>query len=235
MTRVDPAGKPGSVATVAVRFVAATILYAAALFTAAGTLAWPAAWAYLAIVLALLMVYTAIVSVRHPDLAGERTKPPADAKRWDRPFVAAIGVVLPFAFLIAAGLDHRFGWTPPMGAWAVIVGLLLVLAAGAFTTTAVAVNRFFSAVVRIQRERGHRVVDSGPYRFVRHPAYIASIVQMFGAGFALGSAAGLAVAFVAGALIVWRTALEDRTLCAELDGYADYARRVRFRLVPGVW
>lgn len=235
MTCGDPAARQGSAARVAFRFFAGNVLYAAVLFTAAGTVAWPAAWAYLAIVVALLMVYTAIVRVRHPDLIGERTKPPADAKKWDKPFVAAIGVVLPFAFLVAAGLDHRFGWTPPMGTWAVVAGLLLVLAAGVITTTAVAANRFFSAVVRIQRERGHRVVDSGPYRFVRHPAYIASIVQMAGAGLALESAAGLVMASVAAVLIVWRTALEDRTLRAELDGYDDYARRVRHRLVPGIW
>jgi protein-S-isoprenylcysteine O-methyltransferase Ste14 len=100
---------------------------------------------------------------------------------------------------------------------------------------AVAANRFFSSVVRIQRDRGHQVVDAGPYRYIRHPGYAGSMLNMVGVSFALGSRVALAAAVVVCLVLGVRTALEDRTLRNELDGYTDYARRVRFRLVPGVW
>jgi protein-S-isoprenylcysteine O-methyltransferase Ste14 len=110
-----------------------------------------------------------------------------------------------------------------------------VAAGGGLPLWAVAANPFFSGLVRIQRDRGHRVVDTGPYRFVRHPSYAGSIVYMIGVTFALGSYVALPAAAVLCAVLVVRTALEDRTLREELDGYADYARRVRFRLIPGIW
>jgi protein-S-isoprenylcysteine O-methyltransferase Ste14 len=218
-----------------VRFVAGTVVYAALLFLTAGTIAWPQAWAYLAVIVPIFVAYSVIFGRLHPDLIAERRKPPADAKRWDRPFFILIGAVGPLAFLVAAGLDHRLGWTPPMAIWMNVAGLFLAAGGGALAAAAIAANRFFSAVVRIQRDRGHSVVDTGPYGVVRHPGYTGTMVQSFGAALALGSHAALAVALVTALLTVWRTVLEDRTLRAELDGYSHYARRVRYRLLPGVW
>jgi protein-S-isoprenylcysteine O-methyltransferase Ste14 len=103
------------------------------------------------------------------------------------------------------------------------------------TNWAVSANRFFSAVVRIQRDRGHRVVDTGPYRLVRHPGYLGSMIHMPGAALALGSMWALPLVAAVAAVMVARTALEDRTLRAELGGYEEYSRRVRFRLMPGLW
>ena len=118
-----------------------------------------------------------------------------------------------------------------------IVSLVIQVASGGFSRIcrAVAVNRFFSAVVRIQRDRGHTVVDGGPYRFVRHPGYAGSVLNTLAVPFALGALLALLPAGLVVALIIWRTALEDRTLRAELDGYAEYATRVRSRLLPRVW
>jgi protein-S-isoprenylcysteine O-methyltransferase Ste14 len=137
--------------------------------------------------------------------------------------------------MLLAGLDHRFRWSAPTPLWAQAAGLLAVAAGGMLSNWAVAANRFFSAVVRVQRDRGHEVVDSGPYRYVRHPSYAGSITYMLGMTFVLGSRVALAAATVLSLVLAVRTALEDRTLQAELDGYADYARRVRYRLLPGVW
>lgn len=226
---------PARLAGMAVRLVTATAGFGAVLFVTAGTLAWPAAWAYLAIMTIALLAYAAVVVRLHPGLIEERRRPPADAKRWDRPLVAVIAGIGPVVFIVLAGLDRRFGWTPPMSVWVTTAGLLLVAAGGALTAAAVAANPFFSALVRIQRDRGHTVVERGPYRVVRHPAYIASVLHMAGTGLALGSEAALAAIAALTLLVVWRTELEDRTLRSELDGYADYARRVRFRLLPGVW
>jgi protein-S-isoprenylcysteine O-methyltransferase Ste14 len=219
----------------AIRLIAWTAASAALLFSAAGTVAWPAAWLYLAVVTLGMVVYAVIVVRLHPDLIDERMHPPADAKRWDRPFVAVVGVLGPIVLLAVSGFDRRFQWSEPTPVWAQAGGFVALAAGMAWTNWAVAANRFFSGLVRIQRDRGHHVVDTGPYRFVRHPGYAGSMVYMIGVTFALGSYVALVAAAVLCAVLVVRTALEDRTLKAELDGYADYAGRVRFRLVPGVW
>jgi len=219
----------------ALRLVVGLLVYGAALFIAAGTVAWPGAWGYLVIASIVMVVYGAIVRTRHPELIAERKKPPADAKRWDKPFVALIGGVGPVALLVVSGLDRRFGWSGPMASWVVVSGLVLAAAGGALANWAVAVNRFFSAVVRIQHDRGHHVVATGPYRFVRHPGYLGSTLTMTGAALALGSWWALLTIGGLAALVVWRTALEDRTLMAELEGYTAYSERVRFRLIRGIW
>ncbi len=220
--------------TAFIRLVAGTAIYGLVLFLCAGTVAWPAAWVYLGVMMAVFAGYTAVIS-RHPDLIAERRKPPADAKRWDRPLVALISAIGPAALLLACGLDRRFHWSPPMArAWNV-TGVLLVVLGGSLTNWAVASNRFFSAVVRIQRDRGHHVVDAGPYGLIRHPGYLGSLIYMPGAALALGSWWALAVVAAISAVFIVRTELEDRTLCAELEGYAEYAGRVRYRLLPGVW
>ena len=219
----------------AIRLVISTTIFGAILFLVAGTVAWPAAWAFLAIITAVIAVYSAIIVRLHPDLIEERRHPPADAKKWDKPLVAIVGVVGPTALILLAGLDRRFHWSPPTPAWAQVAGLVLVAAGGSLSNYAVAANRFFSALVRIQHDRGHLVVDTGPYRFVRHPSYAGSVIYMIGMSIALGSRAALVAAIVVSLVLAVRTTLEDRTLQAELDGYAEYARRVRFRLVPGLW
>lgn len=216
------------------RLVTMTALYGAVLFLCAGTVHWMAAWAYLTIMAAVLGGYVVTVG-RNPDLMAERKSPPRDAKQWDKPLVAIIGAVGPIALVVVCGFDRRLRWSPDIPIWLKTAGLVLVAAGGWLTNRAVAANRFFSALVRIQRDRGHTVVDSGPYRVVRHPGYAGSIIHMPGAALALGSLWGLAVVAIVTAVIVVRTSLEDRTLRAELDGYEAYAQRVRFRLVPGIW
>jgi protein-S-isoprenylcysteine O-methyltransferase Ste14 len=218
----------------ALEWFAMTAAYGALLFLCAGTARWPAAWAYLAVITVVLAV-TSLVLTRYPDLVAERQKPPADAKRWDKPLVAVIGVVGPLALVVVCGLDRRFRWSPPLPDWWIGAGLVLVATGGLLTDWAMSVNRFFSALVRIQRDRGHRVVEAGPYRLVRHPGYLGSIVHMPGAALALGSLWALSVVAVITALTLVRTGLEDRTLRTELEGYDAYARRVRYRLVPGIW
>jgi protein-S-isoprenylcysteine O-methyltransferase Ste14 len=217
-----------------IRFALTMVVYGLALFACAGTLVWPAAWAYLGLMTAMLAGYMVIVG-RQPDLLAERRKPPADAKPWDKPLVAIIGVIGPVALLLACGFDRRFHWSPPMSATWKAAGLLLVVSGSALSNWAVATNRFFSSIVRIQRDRGHHVVDTGPYRRVRHPGYLASLAHMPGVALALGSLWALTIAGAIGVVVVVRTALEDRTLQDELDGYAEYAGRVRYRLLPGVW
>jgi protein-S-isoprenylcysteine O-methyltransferase Ste14 len=219
----------------AVRLVTMLVVCGGALSLLAGTIRWPAAWAYLAAILIIMLTYTVIVMRLHPDLADERRRPPTDAKAWDKPLVAVVAGVGPIALIVLSGLDRRFHWSPPMPAWAQIVALAAGFSGGMFSNWAVAANRFFSALVRIQHDRGHHVIDRGPYALVRHPGYAGSIVYMLGMAVALGSRATIAVTLFVVAVTVYRTAREDRTLQAELDGYAAYAQRVRYRLLPGMW
>ena len=219
----------------ALRLVTSTVVFGAVLFLAAGTLAWPAAWGYLAIITAVMAVYLTIIVRIHLDLFEERHRPPADAKRWDKPFVVIVGMIGPVVLILLSGLDRRFQWSPPSAAWAQVGGLVLVAAGGSLTNYAVATNRFFSAIVRIQHDRGHYVIDSGPYRFIRHPGYAGSMIYMIGMTIALSSRVALLAAIVLSLVLAVRTVLEDRTLQAELAGYAEYARKMRSRLVPGLW
>lgn len=146
-----------------------------------------------------------------------------------------MAVSVGFPMVIVAGLDHRYQWSPEFPLWLIVIGFILLALGYAFATWALAENRFFSSVVRIQTDRGHVVCDSGPYRFVRHPGYSGNIVALFGIVLALGSVWTLIPAAVAFIIAVIRTALEDQTLQKELPGYRDYARRVRYRLLPGIY
>jgi protein-S-isoprenylcysteine O-methyltransferase Ste14 len=140
-----------------------------------------------------------------------------------------------FPLVIVAGLDHRFGWSAVFPLWLIVLGIFLIALGYAFSLWALVENRFFSGVVRIQTDRGHVVCDSGPYRIVRHPGYAGNILPLLGIVLALSSLWTLIPAAVALVIAVIRTALEDRTLQEELPGYKEYARRVRYRLFPGIY
>ncbi len=135
-----------------------------------------------------------------------------------------------------AGLDRgRFHWSDTVTISLQFVALALFAAGWAVIVWAMHVNRFFSSVARIQHERGHYVVTSGPYRWLRHPGYSGAIVAALTSGVALGSWLSGAVGALGVPLVLWRTVAEDRLLRAELSGYEDYAQRVPYRLVPGLW
>jgi protein-S-isoprenylcysteine O-methyltransferase Ste14 len=142
---------------------------------------------------------------------------------------------LSYPLVIVAGLDHRFDWSPVFPLWLIVPGFFLISLGYAFAAWALAENRFFSSVVRIQMDRGHVVCDSGPYRYVRHPGYAGNMLALPGMVLAFGSMWTLVPVAVALIIAVIRTVLEDQTLQDELPGYRDYARRVRYRLIPGIY
>lgn len=205
--------------------------FAASLFLSSGRLDWVEAWAYLGLYLGMILA-TGLVIER--DLVAERSRMGEGTKDWDRVLGSlSIFLVTPGA-LIVAGLDERFGWSQ-LALPAQVVAAVFVVLGSALTVWAMASNRFFSGTVRIQTDRGHAVVSHGPYRLVRHPAYLAWCVSAPAIPLMLGSLWALIPSLLGICALLMRTSLEDRTLREELPGYQDYARRVRYRLLPGLW
>jgi protein-S-isoprenylcysteine O-methyltransferase Ste14 len=170
----------------------------------------------------------------NPEVIAARVNRHKGTKRWDRnllfvffPTVIAIPVVA----ALDDGRLHLFHlpW------WGCALGYALFIAGMAGLTWAESVNKFFEPTVRIQTDRGHRVIETGPYAFIRHPGYASAFLFFLGIALALGSLWALIPAMLANLLLVLRTMWEDRTLHQELTGYTGYAQRVRYRLIPGLW
>jgi len=207
------------------------LVIAAILFIASGRLDWVWAWAYLGVGVGILAINA---SVLPPELIAERGQIKEDTKGWDR-LLAPLLIFPTLGTLIVAGLDKRFGWSPQLALAIQVIALVFYALAQGLFTWAMASNKFFSGTVRIQEERGHAVATGGPYRYVRHPGYVGYIMSWIATSFALGSLWALIPAGLVMGLMVVRTALEDKTLLEELDGYQDYAAQVRYRLLPGAW
>jgi protein-S-isoprenylcysteine O-methyltransferase Ste14 len=208
----------------------------ALLFIPAGTLAWPAAWIYL-LEMGVTSFFITIWMLRNnPALLAERMAPliQRDQKNWDKALMSTL-MVLWCGWFVLMGLDAgRYGWSAmpiwlqTLGALAYPVGMYVV-----FLT--MRANNFAAPVVKIQTERGHKVVSHGPYAIVRHPMYAGALLLIIATPLILGSWWGLLLAPVIAALLGARAVLEERTLARELAGYAEYAGRVRYRLIPMVW
>jgi len=204
------------------------------IFLPAGTIAWRPGWIFLAVLILGFGASALILARVNPMIYRARSRLQRGTKSWDK---ALLAVILPamVAILPVAALDAgRFHWSA-VPTWIVLSGYVGVLAGIAVTGWAQAVNPFFEPGVRIQSERHQRVVDTGPYRFVRHPGYLAAVLLFFGMALALASFRALIPAALAAVLLIVRTSWEDQLLRAELPGYDDYSRRVRRRLLPGIW
>jgi protein-S-isoprenylcysteine O-methyltransferase Ste14 len=207
----------------------------ALLFAPAGTLHWPAAWVFLATMAVIAIACGWWLAKTDPALLAERMRPPMrdDQPAADKKIVVAFGVASLLWFAVI-GLDRRLQASEMP--WALqALGLALLLASTCFVMWVMHENSFASATVRLQTERSHRVVDSGPYALVRHPMYSGAIVFFVGAALLLGSWWGVAMSLLFVVLFAIRAGIEERTLTAGLPGYADYAARVRYRLLPGMW
>lgn len=213
----------------AVRSFAAPAIIAAIIFAFAGRWDLPFVWSVLGV---MTVFYLVLAAFADPGMVHERAAPgPGNRDRLTRP----LGGVLLLGHWVLAGLDvGRFHWS--LVPWGVqVAGLIGFAVALGVNFWAMRVNRFYSSVVRVQAERGHHTVVDGPYRFVRHPGYTATLFAMLSGGVALGSWLAMLPVLGFTAIFVRRTLLEDRLLQTELPGYSDYARRVRSRLIPGVF
>ena len=218
----------------AIREILGLVGMGVALFWSAGKIDWWPAWASLAVMLGWI-VATAIIILRfNPGLLADRLGARKGAKLWDTAIMSILGLAQLVRYIVA-GLDQRYGWTGGLPLAAQIAALAVCALGYALFVWATASNTFFSQIVRIQVERGHTVVTGGPYHHVRHPAYLGAIAYELAVPVLLASGWAAVVSGLTAILLVVRTALEDRALLAELTGYADYARQVRYRLLPGVW
>ncbi len=197
---------------------------------------WWEAWVYAILSILSFAISRVLAARRHPDIIAERARymQHEDAKPWDKHLVPLFGLGS-ILIMVVTGLDALFGWSLTFSLPLKILSLFAVLAGYALGSSALIENRFFSSMVRLQTDRGHRVVSSGPYRWIRHPGYAGAILTYLATPAFLDSAwAFLPVLFIIIILVI-RTALEDRFLQDELGGYHDYIKRVRYRLLPGVW
>ncbi len=217
-----------------IRFILSSLVLGGILFGAAGTIAWRRGWIYLGITLLILLASRVILFITDPAAAIHRSKRVKPDLPFDKLFYA-LSTPLLLVLLVVAGLDAvRFGWSYlPMG-WTWVASCAFLFFAG-FSIWPLLINPHFEAVVRIQNDRGHRVIDSGPYRIVRHPGYSAGIFVNLFTPLILGSLYAFIPSGLIVVLYVYRTAKEDRFLQKELEGYEEYTKRTRYRLLPGIW
>lgn len=229
----DPAVKAG-IRQRALQVGVTLLLQAAVLFLASGHLGWVWAWVFIGLYLAGIALNASLLLRYHQETVAERARS-AGMKGWDRVVGGLWTITYFILLLLVAGLDERWGWSGPQTLGLHLAGAAaFALGLGLFSWSMVS-NAYFATVVRIQKERGHQVCDQGPYRFVRHPGYIGAILQSLALPLLLGSNWALIPGGLAALLMAVRTALEDRMLQAELDGYREYTHKVHYRLLPGIW
>lgn len=211
-----------------------TVFWGIVLFASAGRTDWQRGWTCLGLYFGSVLAAYVVMRIANPELIAARGAKHANTKPFDKVFAALYTPVL-FVLPLVAGLDAvRFGWSR-MGPETLYAGAALFILATIPILGAMAVNRYLETTVRIQEERGHQVVSSGPYRLVRHPMYVGLILQYIALPLLLGSKWAFVPAGAAALLFVIRTGLEDRALRGELAGYVQYAETTRYRLVPGIW
>ena len=222
-----------------VRLVIRTLVWfgviGAVLFTAAGTLQWPAAWSFLLFMILLGLGGGLWLIQIDPALFEERMRPVVQQGQptADRVFMVAFFTVA-LVWLIVAGLDQRFGLSQ-MTVGVQVAGTALALTGMAISFWVLRENSFAAPVIKLQRDRGQHVIDTGPYHLVRHPMYSGAILFFLGTSLWLGSWWSAGLTLILAVLLAWRTTAEERTLRDGLPGYTDYATRVRYRLCPGLW
>jgi protein-S-isoprenylcysteine O-methyltransferase Ste14 len=216
-------------------FVATLLFSGILIFGGAGRLNWALGWIFVAAWIVPKLIFLVLLRWLDPDLLVERATRHKNAQPYDR-IILPIYFVFAFSTFIVASLDGgRFRWSGDVPLAWVITAYIIYLLGNCLAGWAINSNPFFSAESRLQTERGQKVTSAGPYQFIRHPAYSAAFLLWITTGLMLGSWWAAIPGLLAGLAMVIRTVFEDRMLIAELPGYADYAKRVRYRLFPGIW
>lgn len=203
-------------------------------FISAGRLNYWQGWTYNGLNI-FFVILTYYFLLDNTELIRERLKPGEGMKSWDKIYFM-ISSPFYFVMIILSALDAgRFDWSPKLPLFMIVIGILLYVIGQSIFLWSKKCNRFFSTVVRIQKERGHMVIKDGPYAYVRHPGYTSGILYTFATPLVLGSFWGLTINLFTILPLILRTYLEDKTLQKELDGYCEYTKEVKYRLIPHVW
>lgn len=210
------------------------ILFSLALFLPAGTFTWLAGWIYLVLFFGFFLGVNTWLYRHDPGLLQERMSLSRfDQKEWDKVLFPVL-LVLPFAWLVFISFDTRFHWSP-VPVWLQGIGAIVLAFSFFLFFLTFRENSYLSTVVRVQKDRGHTVVSTGPYHYVRHPMYSGFLFFMIATPLLLGSWYGVLLGLVFMILLARRAVLEERTLKEELRGYADYMTQVKYRLIPYIW
>jgi len=213
-----------------------SLIFGSSLFFSSGQLDWLMAWAYLGLFILSQIIVGLFLVPNNPELVAERTQLKASPEvQWDRPLVGIVSVFGPIAILIVAGLDQRHGWSSKVPLAIQLSALGIAALSSLLTIWAMASNRFFYGHVRIEKERGHAVANTGPYQLVRHPGYLGAILFYLAIPLMLDSLWAFIPTALTICVIFIRTALEDQLLMKDLPGYRDYTQQVRYRLIPRIW
>ena len=215
------------------RALAAPLLMIGLLFFVAGRWNYWQAWIYTTLNMIILILMGTLLT-KNTELVEERLNPKEGMKGWDK-FYFAVTTPLYVIALVIGGLDARFGWTTDLPLTIYWASVLLYLLGQAIFLWARYTNNYFSSVVRIQTDRGQTVCKQGPYHYVRHHGYVGGFLFTITLGLLLGSWWASIPQVIAALMIIWRTAREDKTLQAELPGYAEFTQETKYRLVPGIW
>ena len=207
------------------------ILTGAIMFLSAWTIRWQWAWVLISANIVILIINLFVLPA---EVIEERGRKKQNVKTWDK-ILTVISIAPYFGLYVVAGLDYRFYWSTELDLCVRVTSLFCYFLGSMLATWAMVSNRFFSTMVRLQTDRGHQVATGGPYRVVRHPGYVGFIITTIAVPLILGSLYGLIVSAISVSIFIIRTALEDATLKAELEGYIEYSKNVRYRLIPFVW
>ncbi|MBW2241121.1 MAG: isoprenylcysteine carboxylmethyltransferase family protein [Deltaproteobacteria bacterium] len=222
-----------STAFVKLALAAVVIVSVGLIYLMAPRFEWTLGWIYVGIVVVTYATNLACVLRWNSVLIRRRARLGKGTKAWDAVWLLLFGPAVIAVYVVAVQDLRSEGSNAPGAAW--LLGLALFVPGWALAIWSMVVNPFFEKTVRIQTDQGHHVIDTGPYAYVRHPGYVGFVAWMVSTPLMLGSTSAWVPALLAVLLLVIRTVLEDRTLRAELPGYAEYAARVRFRLIPRVW
>jgi protein-S-isoprenylcysteine O-methyltransferase Ste14 len=211
-----------------------SFLFFAVIFISAGRIDYWQGLIYVFIGLMMVLLHYTVLRL-DPELLKERSKPGKDTKKWDKT-ILGLSFLVTISMYITAGLDSgRYHWSPDFHLSLILMGIVLTASGQLLFLIAQKQNKFFSSTVRIQTDREHTVCETGLYKFVRHPAYLGSVIQALGFPLFFGSLWSLIPVALLIILFITRTCLEDRTLQNELNGYREYSEKTRYKIIPFVW
>ncbi len=230
----DPKVRTGAIRWL-VRETLGNLILIGILFGIVGRWDWWMGWALSGIYIIWSVTCAILILPVNPAMLAERARPSKDTKKWDMFILSSMGLLMLVEYVVAS-LDVKWGWSPEFPVVLKLIALLIaVFGYDILLVWSMVSNAFFVATVRIQTDRNHSVATSGPYQYVRHPGYLGTILLDLMVPIMLNSLWAVIPGILSALVLVIRTSLEDKTLIEELPGYKEYAERVRYRLIPGVW